>query len=199
MHLWPSRLVAMSLVAAPVAAAAQVQWTLRETLRIGGSDTGAAAFVSVRAVDADARGQILVLDRRTQDIRMFAPDGRLVRTIGRVGSGPGEMRNAEGMVIASDGRIWVRDAANARFTVFEPNGDFHKSWTTKFCWSQGVWHPQPDQRGRLIDYDCVVESGRGCRDLVLGYRTDMSGVDTLSARPECGDRQLSEAGHLRTE
>lgn len=183
------------LAMVPVTAAAQTaRWTLRETLRIGGADSGVTAFISVRALDADARGRILVLERRTQDIRVFAPDGKHVRTIGRIGSGPGEMRNAEGMVIARDGRIWVRDAANARFTVFEPDGDFYKGWTTKFCWSQGTWNPQLDQRGRIIDWDCVVEPGRGRRDVVLAYRTDLSGVDTVSARPECGTRQLSEAG-----
>ena len=193
------RIVAVFLFIACLASALQAQgerWTLKETLRIGGAESGPGMFVQTRSIDADSKGRILVYDRQTQDIRMFAPDGKFVRTIGRVGSGPGEMRNAEGMVIARDGKIWVRDAANARFTVFNGEGEYVKSWTMKFCWSQGFWHPQPDRQGRIIDYDCVVPvGGRGARGYaVVGYHTDMSKVDTLSAQPECGSRELSEAG-----
>jgi hypothetical protein len=178
----------------PVAAQG-ARWTLKETLRIGGAESGPTSFVSVRSMDVDSKGRILVMDRATQDIKMFAPDGKYVRTIGRKGSGPGEMKNAEGMIIAHDGRIWVRDAANARFTVFTPEGEFDKNWTTRFCWSQGTWNPQVDrQKGRIIDYDCMIVAGRGREYAVLGYRSDLATIDTLYTRPECGTRELSEAG-----
>jgi hypothetical protein len=176
---------------------AQATWTLEETLRIGGTESGPASFVQVRSVDVDAKGRILVLERQTQDIRIFGTDGKFIRTIGRVGSGPGEMRNAEGMVVDQrHGRIWVRDAANARFTIFNGEGEFEKNWTMKFCWTQGFWNPQVDREGRVIDYDCVVPSGggRSVGYAVVAYRGDQSGVDTLSMRPECGSRELSEAG-----
>lgn len=187
-------LLALALIT-QMAGAQGARWTLKETLRVGGAETGPASFNQVRAVDVDAKGRILVMDRQTQDIRMFAPDGKHLRTIGRQGAGPGEMRNAEGMIIASDGRIWVRDAANARFSVFNSEGEFEKSWTTKFCWSQGQWNPQVDrQNRRIIDYDCMVVAGRGREYAVLGYRSDLATIDTLYTRPECGSRELSEAG-----
>ena len=170
------------------------RWTLRETLRIGGAESGPSAFVSIRSMDVDAKGRILVFERSTQDIRMFGPDGKFIRTIGRAGSGPGEMKNAEGMVVGLGGRIWLRDAANARFTVFGPEGDYEASWTMRFCWSQGFWHPQVDRQGRIIDYDCVIGDKRPLPYAILGYRGDRSGVDTLFSRPECGTSELSEAG-----
>jgi hypothetical protein len=175
---------------------AQTSWTLKETLRIGGAESGPAMFVQARSIDADAKGRILVYERQTQDIRVFGPDGKYIRTIGRVGSGPGEMRNAEGIVVDRRGKIWVRDAANARFTIFNAEGEFEKNWTMKFCWSQGQWNPQVDRAGRVIDYDCVVPAGggRSVGYAVVAYRGDQSGVDTLAARPECGSRELSEAG-----
>ena len=193
-----SRVVACSilaLIASVQSVGAQgARWTLKETLRIGGAESGPTSFVSIRSMDVDSKGRILVMDRATQDIKMFAPDGKYVRTIGRKGSGPGEMKNAEGMIIAHDGRIWVRDAANARFTVFTPEGEFDKSWTTRFCWSQGAWNPQVDrQKGRIIDYDCMIVAGRGREYAVLGYRSDLVTIDTLFTRPECGTRELSEA------
>ncbi|NUQ13073.1 MAG: hypothetical protein HUU26_12235 [Gemmatimonadaceae bacterium] len=171
------------------------RWQLRETLRIGGAESGPASFSAIRAMDVDPKGRILVFERTTQDIRMFGPDGRLVRTIGRSGAGPGEMKNAEGMIIGQGGRIWVRDAANARFTIFGPDGDYEASWTMRFCWSQGLWAPQVDRQGRILDYDCIVGGdARPYPQAILAYRGDRSGVDTLFRQPDCGTRALSEAG-----
>lgn len=177
----------------PFIAQAQARWTLRETLRIGGAESGPASFVATKSLEVDAKGRLFVYDRQSQDIRMFAPDGKFLRTIGRLGSGPGELRNAEGVAIARDGKLWVRDAANARFSVFSPEGDFEKSWTMKFCTSQGQWHPQMDRQGRIIDVDCLVGGGRAVRFAVLAYHTDMSRVDTVSTPPECGSRELADA------
>jgi hypothetical protein len=193
----PSNAVAMLLaIITATQVPAQARWTLRETLRIGGAESGPGMLVQTRSVDADSKGRILVYERQTQDIRMFAPDGKFLRTIGRLGSGPGEMRNAEGMIVARNGMIWVRDAANSRFTIFNAEGEFDKNWTLKFCWSQGIWNPQLDRVGRVIDYDCVVPSGggRSVGYAVVAYRGDQSGVDTLWSRPECGTRELSDAG-----
>ncbi len=189
------RLVATFALLAPCTAPAQARWTLRETLRIGGAESGPASFVAARAVAVDAKGRILVLERQAQDIRLFGADGKFIRTIGRLGSGPGEMRNAEGMTIDRQGRIWVRDAANARFTVFNGEGEFEKNWTMKFCWSQGFWNPRVDQQGRVIDFDCVVPQGGG-RELdhvIVAYRPDLAGVDTLWRRPDCGAPELADA------
>jgi hypothetical protein len=193
----PSNAIAMLLaIVTATQVPAQARWTLRETLRIGGAESGPGMLVQTRSVDADSKGRILVYERQTQDIRMFAPDGKFLRTIGRLGSGPGEMRNAEGMIVARNGMIWVRDAANSRFTIFNAEGEFDKNWTLKFCWSQGAWNPQLDRAGRVIDYDCVVPSGggRSVGYAVVAYRGDQSGVDTLWSRPECGTRELSDAG-----
>jgi hypothetical protein len=179
----------------PVAVHAQTRWALKETLRIGGAESGPTSFSSIRSIAVDAKGQIFVLERQTQDIKVFDADGKHLRTIGRIGSGPGEMRNAEGMTSDRQGRLWVRDAANARFTVFNGEGELEKSWTMKFCSSQGQWYPQIDRQGRVLDVDCVVPQGadRAMGFAIVAYRPDFSGVDTLSMRPECGSRELSEA------
>jgi hypothetical protein len=179
----------------PLPAVAQSRWTLTETLRIGGGEAGPTLFLQIRSIDADSKGRIFVYDRRTQDIRVFGPDGAFIRTVGRQGSGPGELRNAEGIRIDQQGRIWVRDAANSRFTVFSPEGEFEKNWVMKFCWSQGTWHPQVDRQNRIVDHDCVVPTGggRAMENVVVAYRPDFAGVDTLSPRPACGTPELGEA------
>lgn len=170
------------------------EWTLVETLRIGGAEEGPAALDYVKGLAVDASGRIHVYDRSTQDLRVFAPDGRLERVIGRKGSGPGELRDAEGIAFDQDGRLWVRDAANARFSIFGADGTFESAWGMQFCSSQGEWVPRRDDRGRLVDDDCMVVDGRGDGYGVLAYRTDRSGVDTLGMRAECGTRALAEQG-----
>lgn len=175
-------------------ASAQAAWKLIETLRIGGAETGPLAFVYTKSIEADAKGRILVLDRKSQDIRVFAADGKLARVIGRVGSGPGEFRDAEGIVVARDGTLWVRDAANARFSLFDAEGVFQANWTMKFCMSQGAWTPQSDQKGRILDVDCLVSGGQALKEAVLAYHRDRSRVDTLAFMPACGDATLKESG-----
>src|SRR4029434_10624526 len=93
------RLIALALILFARTASAQgARWTLKETLRIGGAEAGPASFNQVRAVDVDAKGRILVMDRQTQDIRMFAPDGKHLRTIGGQGAGPGALKKREAMM-----------------------------------------------------------------------------------------------------
>lgn len=170
------------------------RWRLTETMRLGGAESGPMSLDAVKGIDEGADGRVYVYDQSTQDVRVFATDGTLIRVIGRVGAGPGELRNAEGIVVASDGRLWVRDAANARFTIFGPDGVFERSWSMRFCTSQGRWDARVDPTGRLVDEDCIVEGDRAVRVAVLAYHIDLSRVDTLRVKPECGTAALAESG-----
>lgn len=167
-------------------------WTLRETVRIGGGDEGPTSFSWIKGLAEDASGELYVYEQSTQDIRVFDANGQHVRTLGRRGSGPGELRNAEGIVFASDGTLWVRDAANGRFSRFDRDGTPLDAWSMTWCSSQGTWAPLV-RDGRLVDSDCVPLSSDDDVELILSYRTDRSGVDTLGQRASCGTRAQFEA------
>lgn len=169
------------------------RWTLTETLRIGGAEAGPTSFDRIKSIAVDTIGRIFVYNHSTQDIRMFGADGEPIRVIGRKGAGPGEFLNAEGATVTRDGKLWVRDAANARFSIFSGDGEYETSWSARFCFSQGSWVPLSDSLGRIIDTDCVVDGPESRKTAVLAYRTDLSGVDTLFDAPECGTRELREA------
>lgn len=187
--------VALAMIAACRGApATHDEWSLSESLRLGGAEEGPTSFDYIKGIAADSTGRIFIYNRSTQDIRVFMPDGAFERTIGRVGSGPGELRNAEGIVLTPDGRLWVRDAANARFTIFAPDGAFERTWQMQFCSSQGMWDPRIDPAGRIIDEECTVSGGRAVGSAVFAYHTDLSRVDTLGAVPACGTAALAEAG-----
>lgn len=191
-------LFAVLLLAGPAGCrertATRPAWTLTENLRLGGAEEGPTSFAYIKGVAVDTAGRIFVYDHSTQDIRLFSPEGKLLRVIGRVGSGPGEMRDAEGIVLAPDGKLWVRDAANARFSIFNASGEFERSWVMQFCSSQGMWDPRTDPAGRIIDEDCTVVDERAVGAAAVAYHTDLSRVDTIAPMPSCGTEALAEAG-----
>ena len=51
-------------------------------------------------------------------VSVFTTSGRFVRTIGRRGSGPGELRGPRGVVVDTDGFVYVCDFGNRRVQIF---------------------------------------------------------------------------------
>ncbi|HLA89083.1 MAG TPA: 6-bladed beta-propeller [Gemmatimonadaceae bacterium] len=176
---------ATALIAASSALGAQPRWKLTETLRIGGADTGATSFSQINALDADTKGRILVFDRSTLDLRMFSADGKLVRVIGRSGSGPGEFRRVQGFLLAHDGRIWVRDQGNQRYSVFSSDGDLERTVLAQFCSYGWFWDGVVDRAGNIVDPTCVAVGGRGQGEWAIKYSTTSAKIDTVPI-PRCG-------------
>ncbi|MGD2217830.1 MAG: hypothetical protein PVJ64_13825 [Gemmatimonadales bacterium] len=139
-------------------------WRLEEELRIGGVEgPEPELFGGIAAVSADESGQIYVLEGMAQEIRVFAPDGAHLRTFGARGRGPGELRGAFGLVWDDRGRLWVADAGNARYTVFDRRGTLQGEYRRPLGPAYpflGVF----DESGRLLDVS--ANAGRGQLDLI---------------------------------
>lgn len=73
-------------------------------------------------------GEVAVPNNHSE-ILVFGPQGDLRRTIGRSGGGPGEFRFLMTIVGLDDDRILTWDPAQARITVFRPDGDFDYTTT----------------------------------------------------------------------
>lgn len=97
--------------------------SLVEDLVIG-NDTGREDhwFGFLNAVDADTSGRIYTVDPKSVRIRIFRPDGGLVKAFGRKGQGPGEFSGPGGIVVAPDGKFIVSDVLNARLSHFSREG-----------------------------------------------------------------------------
>lgn len=101
---------------------------LIETLRIGSvAGGGPDMFGSIRGIAVSERGEIAVLDEQAQDIRIFDPSGRHLRTVGRKGAGPGEFEGAVAIHYDALDRLWVVDVRNGRYEVFSPTGEYIRS------------------------------------------------------------------------
>ena len=67
----------------------------------------------------------LYVTSRAQTISEVTPEGKVVRTWGRPGDGPGELRLEGGsLAVGQDGRVYVSDTGNARVQVFSATGTY---------------------------------------------------------------------------
>ncbi len=99
-------------------------WTLEEIFRVGGMEGGPdAEFGLVAAVDADAEGNVYILDQQAREIRVYNPDGSLRSVIGGPGGGPGEF--GPGLVGMFEHRdtVWGIDVAGQGLQGFNREGE----------------------------------------------------------------------------
>ena len=128
-------------------------------------------------------GQIFVLEFSTDRILVFSGDGEFVRSFGRSGEGPGELRSP--MALAWDGtdRLWVADGLNGRYHVFDSTGSFQKSVPRPVRSVMRIQHPlQWEGTGTLVDETVGFDSPRP----VLYLRVDSVGqiIDTVAVAPK---------------
>ncbi len=94
---------------------------LTEDLRLGadGSDPS-QAFYRPRDVDADAEGNIYVLDAGNHRVQVYDAQGGFLRSLGREGQGPAEFQRPRNLVIAGDYLI-VKNLAE--MSIWRLNGE----------------------------------------------------------------------------
>ena len=75
------------------------------------------------AFDAQ-RKRLYVVDIKNHKVCVFSPDGKLITTIGKGGSGDGEFNFPTSVAINHKGEIVVADSMNARVQIFDADGKF---------------------------------------------------------------------------
>jgi hypothetical protein len=117
-----------------------VRYALRDELTIGGEE-GKAEAVLNRPFDlrVDAQGNLFVLDWGDVQFKVFAPDGRLLRTFGKEGQGPGEFAIPAYFELAADGRIFLLSARQHQMITLDGEGKYLSSFRLDgFCHKMGV-------------------------------------------------------------
>lgn len=61
-------------------------------------------------------------------VHHFSPHGKLIRSWGEPGTGPGQFKISHGICVLPDGRVLVCDRENDRIQVFTPEGRFLMEW-----------------------------------------------------------------------
>lgn len=117
---------------------------LVEESRFSGADGTAEELGQPRSLAVDEEGRVYVVDSKPAAIKVFSPDGKLIRTLGREGEGPGEFR--VGFIAVRGGHLVLHDPQLARTSVWDTAGTFLRSWNSACCYWMDI---QIDQHRRV--------------------------------------------------
>ena len=79
----------------------------------------------------DSAGNVYICDRASTIIKVFTPDGTLIRQFGSRGSGEGELGEIWSIAVDRHDLIYVPDRGNNRISIFTSDGQFIKNFGSK--------------------------------------------------------------------
>ena len=102
-----------------------LEWQFEAAFSLGGKETDEESFYRLDSdyVSVDAEQNIYVLDRTSNRVVVFDSSGTFVRTMGREGSGPGEMRFPFALGVSQSGVVSVFDISKRGLVRFGPGGE----------------------------------------------------------------------------
>jgi hypothetical protein len=99
-----------------------------------GREAGAPEYIigEIAALAMGKDGSIFIGEssRAATNVRQYDPRGVYVRTFGRRGEGPGELRAVQDIAIHPDGRVLILDDSKQAVVVYSPTGEFLTEWPT---------------------------------------------------------------------
>ncbi|MFH1706320.1 MAG: hypothetical protein ABIF71_00135 [Planctomycetota bacterium] len=132
-----SKWIGLALVL--LSACAGVGWGESYGYRVGEAYAFAAKWPAVvkqqfnmpYALAVDSGGYVYLAETYGHRIIKLDPQGELVATWGKYGTGLGELNWPTDIAVGSDGRVYVADTNNHRVQVFKPDGIPANAWGRK--------------------------------------------------------------------
>jgi len=162
-------------------------------LRVEAGD-GAARLSEIVAIEAGDDGTLYVLDYIEQQLVSFDRDGNHRWSVGGRGQGPGEFGAAAGLAIDEQGKIWVWDPREQRFTVFRGDGSLDRTFPRPTVGQLNPWPGGFAADGRLIDWAVSHLEGPLGRTALRPVATSVPTLDTVSFPPITFSRRLRANG-----
>lgn len=106
-------------------------------------------FGDVRGIEADREGTIYVLDYQASEIRAFDATGKFVRKVASRGEGPGEITEANGMVLVGDTVLWVQDHGKWMMVGISTYGEEIGRFPMPALSYGYIWQGTVDDHGRV--------------------------------------------------
>ena len=122
------------------------------TAASGTVDAQPSAFEKVRAIPLqfedeitgqigdlvqDSDGRFYLTDWQENTVWMCDSAGKLIRRIGREGTGPGELQHPQGAAVFED-RVIVLDSGNSRVMIFKKDGTYLDDFRLDFQGTSGI-------------------------------------------------------------
>jgi len=124
-------------------------FSIKEELSIGvAKGNEEYMFSQARDIAVDEEEKIYILDMKECHIKVFNKNGEYLKTIGKEGQGPGEMRLPGALVITPQQEILVNDSSARKLHFFTLDGKFLRavSQTKMFLFSS----PKADHKGNIV-------------------------------------------------
>ena len=152
-----------------------------ELFRLGGDDTGPASFTRVAEwnVDADAAGNVYVLDGNAFRVVVFGPDGKHLRSMGSQGEGPGELQFPSGMSVTPDGEAVVFDIGKRALVPYGPDGAAGQPIQFPYYTDPGVRHFRRTRTDVFVARSITIDEDRRGNELIAFSHTE-SAPDTVT-------------------
>ena len=117
---------------------------------------GADPFNRPTNVAIGPKGDIYITDGYgNARVHKFSATGRLQRSWGEPGKGPGQFHLPHGIAVAADGRVFVCDREADRIQIFSPDGEYLSEWTD----TQRPTHLAFDSQGRAYVTELAWHEG----------------------------------------
>lgn len=115
-------------------------------MRIGDVDDPDLGFSMVAGLDVDRDGNVYVMEALVPELRVFSPEGELLRRIGRRGEGPGEFKGPPRFGVVGD-TVWALSMGPDRITLFDRDGTLLSARR-----SESVVVPLPGSYGYVVPW-----------------------------------------------
>ncbi len=132
-------------------------WKLVPVATINPPDGAPGEIGAVQSLAIGDDGSVYAFQRSPATITVFGPDGAFVRSIGREGDGPGEIRS--GMVGVRNDTVVVQDPNAHRLTWFKADGSFIRTVQSTCCYWTNTF--TIDSAGRIWSPGSVGKDGDG--------------------------------------
>lgn len=96
--------------------------TLVPEWKLGGEGDDEHFFGIVGEVFADDAGNVYLVDNQLSEVQVFDPAGEWLRTLGRRGDGPGEVRNLRAALLMPDGSLGLVQAFPGQVVTIQQDG-----------------------------------------------------------------------------
>jgi len=131
-----------------------------EPLWSAGGESSPADFADISGIAVDAKGEVLVLDSKDCRVHVFDAKGKLLRSFGRKGQGPGELSGPGTIHLTPANEILVEEALTRRLSYFSRDGKPLRQVSTAQGMGMGMAGLVMDAQGRIAARNLSFEGGK---------------------------------------